>query len=415
MSVIAKSERVLTMSSSRMVFTKTRGVTLVELMVALSLGLLVTFFMGTMYLSSTETFRATSQVGRVQENLRFGSFFIQSSLREVGFMPCGFDKNVNVHLNTGSPQYWIEDGIFGWDYNGTDAGETLTFTYETLGQNPTAAEVTQARADNAAGSSEFKTSDDGVQIALPGVIEGLSPIAGSDVLAVAVERETSMRSVAAAVLNSDTVEIDFRPGQNIGEGSIVRFGNCLNSDKFQNESAIDASSNFVQIGLGGVGTYQPGNNNAYSSPPDRWTAVHPVGSRASVEVLKVYYIGTGASGIPSLFEYESECGLADLAMACAQPIVNRELVEGVENMQVFYGVDTDLDGVANQYLSADNVTNFESVVSVRVGLMLRSLEPSELVDTANYDVADEVTLDPMDIRVTRYVSNSTVHLRNRRF
>lgn len=415
MLINANKKRMLIMPLKRTGFTKNAGVTLVELMIALSLGLLVTFFMGTMYLSSTETFRATSQVGRVQENLRFGSFFIQSSLREVGYMPCGFDRNLNIHLNTGSQEYWIEDGIFGWDYDGTDAGETLAFTYDILGQNPTAADVTQARADNAAASAAFNTSDDGVQIALPDVIEDLSPIAGSDVLAVAVERETSMRSVVAALQASDTVEIDFRPEQNIGQGSIVRFGNCLNSDKFQNESAIDVANNFIQIGLGGVAGYEPGNNNAFSSGANRWAAVHPTGSRVSAEVLKVYYIGTGASGIPSLFEYESECGVAGLATACAQPIVNRELVEGVENMQVFYGVDTDLDGVANQYLSADNVTNFENVVSIRLGLMLRSLEPAELVDTDNYAVADEVTVDPMDIRVTRYVSNSTVHLRNRRF
>ena len=129
MLINANKKRMLIMPLKRTGFTKNAGVTLVELMIALSLGLLVTFFMGTMYLSSTETFRATSQVGRVQENLRFGSFFIQSSLREVGYMPCGFDRNLNIHLNTGSQEYWIEDGIFGWDYDGTDA---VSYTHLTL-------------------------------------------------------------------------------------------------------------------------------------------------------------------------------------------------------------------------------------------------------------------------------------------
>jgi len=51
---------------------------------------------------------------------------------------------------------------------------------------------------------------------------------------------------------------------------------------------------------------------------------------------------------------------------------NEELVEGVENMQLLYGEDTDGDGAANRYRSAANIDDFRDVVSVKVGLLVRS-------------------------------------------
>jgi type IV pilus assembly protein PilW len=55
-----------------------------------------------------------------------------------------------------------------------------------------------------------------------------------------------------------------------------------------------------------------------------------------------------------------------------------DLIEGTENMQILYGEDTPVSGIydgwANYYVPANNVVNWEKVVSIRVSLLLRSLD-----------------------------------------
>jgi type IV pilus assembly protein PilW len=102
-----------------------------------------------------------------------------------------------------------------------------------------------------------------------------------------------------------------------------------------------------------------------------------------------------------------------------------ELVPGVENMQILYGVDTDGDRTANVYLRASDITsvNQDQIVSARFSLLLRS--PTEISPIANNTtyVLNGVTVGSnpsasasatafTDRRVRRVV-DFTVNLRNR--
>ena len=60
---------------------------------------------------------------------------------------------------------------------------------------------------------------------------------------------------------------------------------------------------------------------------------------------------------------------------------NNSLVEGIQDMQILYGVDTDLSGTAdygtpNFYVTANNVTtaNWPKVVSIRISLLAVTLD-----------------------------------------
>ena len=99
-----------------------------------------------------------------------------------------------------------------------------------------------------------------------------------------------------------------------------------------------------------------------------------------------------------------------------------ELLQGVESMQVRYGVDTEPDGVANQYLDADalTATDWANVVSIQVGLLMASGdEIATNIDTNTYNVAGELIqpapaaglTHPQDQQL-RYVVNSTINIRN---
>ena len=96
-------------------------------------------------------------------------------------------------------------------------------------------------------------------------------------------------------------------------------------------------------------------------------------------------------------------------------ILAQELVRGVENMQILYGIDTDSDGVANQYVTANNseLDNWNSVVSIKVSLLMSTLDNIP-ADTASktYNV-NGTDIDPADDNRLRKVYTTTILLRNR--
>jgi type IV pilus assembly protein PilW len=104
---------------------------------------------------------------------------------------------------------------------------------------------------------------------------------------------------------------------------------------------------------------------------------------AGTTVTTVYTIGTGASGNPALFRRVNG--------------VNRELVDGIESLQILYGQDTDNDDVPNYFVDAASITNMAEAISVRVTLVARTLETNLSIDGG---------------RITRPFT-STITLRNR--
>lgn len=99
-----------------------RGLTLVELMIAMMLGLLVVGSASAIFISNRQTYRATEGLGRVQENGRMAFELLSRDLREAGGNPCGNAergepvKLVNV-LNNPATRWWTNwnNGITGYD------------------------------------------------------------------------------------------------------------------------------------------------------------------------------------------------------------------------------------------------------------------------------------------------------------
>ena len=106
------------------------------------------------------------------------------------------------------------------------------------------------------------------------------------------------------------------------------------------------------------------------------------GAATSV-VTTIYSIQTGATGSPTLFR--SVDG------------VSQELVEGIEDLQILYGEDTDNDLVPNYFVDAASITDMAQAISVRFTLIARTLETN---------------IAPGGGRITRNFT-STVTLRNR--
>jgi len=124
--------------------------------------------------------------------------------------------------------------------------------------------------------------------------------------------------------------------------------------------------------------------------------------------VHAYYIGESAvmPGMPAL---KKQVLTASGGVAVTE---TEELAIGVEDMQVVYGVDVDDDAEANQYLSANDVSDWGEVVSMRLTLVFRSAREV-------YATGQQVTLklDGSDYslssdRFMRQVITTSVKIRN---
>jgi len=117
--------------------------------------------------------------------------------------------------------------------------------------------------------------------------------------------------------------------------------------------------------------------------------------QASAIAVNVIAVATGASGRPSLF-----CNSV-------------EITEGVENLQIRYGEDTNNDGFIDKYSTLDQVTNVANVMIAQVAILVATTgEPSRDLDTDTYDLLGTI-VDPIDDGRYRRVYTATIRIRNR--
>jgi type IV pilus assembly protein PilW len=96
-----------------------QGVTLVELMVAMTIGLFLSAGVISLYLGMSSTYRATEGQSEVSENGRFALELIAHDIRHAGYNP---------NLPPDSP--WIEDYIFGWESTKPTVGSWTASTWK---------------------------------------------------------------------------------------------------------------------------------------------------------------------------------------------------------------------------------------------------------------------------------------------
>ncbi len=321
------------------------GLTLVEIMVALTLSLILLGGVIQIMTSSKQTYRVGDSVSRMQENARFAMEFLSRDIRMAGFWGCGQFSGTNNLLNPGGANYvdlLSNAGVTGADGGGTAPDSiTLTGAYDT-----------------------------GLAI-LPNGAGNYGPLASSDL------------KVAA--------------GNDLQQGDIVLVSDCNGGDIFQISNANPGNGTIVHNT--GNAT-QPGNFNAGGGCGGGNAHCLSKVYRGDATLYRLrritYSIAPGGSGEPALFRND---GAANL-----------ELVDGVENMQIVYGEDTDGDGVANYYVDAGSVGSMDNVVSVRVSLMIRSYRDNLTSAAQSLTYAGAVFMAP-DRRL-RQVYTTTVAIRN---
>jgi type IV pilus assembly protein PilW len=150
-----------------------------------------------------------------------------------------------------------------------------------------------------------------------------------------------------------------------------------------------------------VGTVPPGyavSDPAEGTPPSEIRRL----------LVHAYYISRSSSegaGFP---------GLRRKRLVAGPAVQDEEVIPGIDDLQVQYGVDGDRDGSADRWLDAGEVASGRSVVAARIWLRARARErDAAWDDTTRYTYANQDERLPAGERpYRRLVIMKTVHLRN---
>jgi type IV pilus assembly protein PilW len=126
---------------------------------------------------------------------------------------------------------------------------------------------------------------------------------------------------------------------------------------------------------------------------------------------QIYYIRNfgqvAGDGIPTLCR-------KGLGSGVPAPVETECIAQGIEDLQVSYGIDLDNDGAANQYLDDPTLAELQNVVSVRITLLARTVTADrKYTDTRTYEVGNAADYTPNDA-FHRRLYTVTVGVRNLR-
>ena len=406
------------------------GMTLVEIMIAITIGLILLTGILTILVNNKNTYRAQDAISGIQENGRFAMKLITERVRSAGFSGCSTDELgsiTNTLNNANQSPYNFAVAIEGYEADNSGPGATVTLTDSTPAVGSTASDWDS----NSSGTGTSLPADllDHPSLAGTGILPGDGVIPGTDVLIVRSAGDTRVKIDRNNDVNNQVLFID---GTDVGvcplgppmisgicTGDILLVSDCQKSRVFQATSLTNTG------GCTSTPCYELAHSNAPFIPGNltsSWggpSAPKEELFGTDAEVLKMntssFYIGVGINNSPALFVKKNN-------------LLPEELIDNVESMQVLYGEDTsvatpvvasDKPNIATRYVKADDVGDWGRVVSARVSLLLRTDKPVRSTnDNTVYHLtggtdASATRVDPVNDKLFRRVYTTTINLRNK--
>lgn len=381
----------------RVIFRQ-RGLSLVELMVALVIGLILTAGVISVYITSKKSYSVDTGLAQVQENGRFALSFMEPLVRMGGYMGCTRSTPIDHLQNTNGTtppvtvDYDFSKPVQGYDANSTDVSGSYTvpsaFTVDTSSSDWTPNLPTQI--SGALDSLALKGNDILVLHEAAGLQLPIQPDGGGN-----------YQQSAGVFLPEGSESL-------ISEGQIAIVSDCSQASLFQITSVNDTGQ-AARMDHSNNSSLSPGNNGPV------WNETYGKGSTLSIAQTYVFFIGlSGAdNSSPALYEVSYN----DSGATAGEFGSPQELVPDIENMQILYGVDTSGDKIPDQFVSAatvDSASEWDKVVAVRIALLSRSDDLStdaKPVNAPSFNLNDVTVTTPIDRRI-RKVFVQTIALRN---
>lgn len=333
-----------------------RGFSLVELMIAMTIGFIVLAGIGYLYLESRQAFRSMDNLSRMQESARYALEIMSRDIRMAGYRGCASSSGDfhNTLKDSGTSAY-----NFGLPISGYDGG---------AGWTP----------------------------ALPadtGGLSGLNILAGTD--AIVLRSAFGGGATVTKQPGNSSADLKVTTPNDLAIDDIVMVTNCKAATVFQVTNLNVSKDNVVH----NVGTGIPGNLSK-----DLVENYSASGGEIIKMQSKSYFIRTGASGRPALWQFDNYKPV----VAGVNPA---EITEGVENMQIQYGIDTNADGIVESYTPATAALDWNQVAAVRISLLVTGNDDNVATSKQKYNYNGALVEAP-DQRL-RQVFTTTVSVRNR--
>lgn len=330
---------------------KQRGFSLVELMVALAIGLVLLTLLATVFANSSRSQKEITMAAQQVENGRYAIELLTDDLRHAGFY--GYYYSLAAPTSLTDPCLTTQ----------TDVVEGLRLPIEGY---------------NASGSSSPLTC-----------IDAANHVDGTDVLVI---RRASTVTTPTASLTSTNKNYYIQSAASPSTSPVVALGT--------------SATPFNLTVRNGSGTNQAAairklETHIYFVAP----CSSPTGSSNTVCTST----DDGGSPIPTLKRME-----LTMDSSGNTALVTYPLVEGIQNFQVEYGVDSDNDGGPNgSFLEIPAATaDWQNVMAVRLYILARNTQPSPgYVDNKSYTLGATTVSAPGD-NYRRHLYTAVVRVKN---
>lgn len=339
-----------------MIVKNQKGFSVIELMVAMVIGLVLMAGALSIFFSSRVTFSTNEQMARLQENGRVALDLVTHDIRSAGYNGCSRGVPFTNALNSPTNVRWnYVVPVQGSEWTGTGSWA-------------------------------------------PALGASLSPVSveQSDVIVV----RAIQRDARESRLVNDLTEL-FDPLTVVNEttfasGRAYLISDCNAASVFQGTWTANTPNGTMTHAAGGTG---PGNATADLG------YLFQAGARIVPLETVIYWVGVDAvTTEPGLYRQVG-------------PAAPQRLIDGVQAMQISYGEDTTGDRIVDFYRHANAVVNWNAIISVNVSLLIRSEEWGTNRDNKTYAMlpvsAGGVTVAAVNDRRQRMMFTTSIALRNR--
>ncbi len=374
------------------------GFSLVELMVALAISVLLLMGVVALFVSSRASYETTERLSRIQENGRFALDQLAGDIRATGYNDCSrpttgsraSDFRLNVTLAPFPPPLVGEEPPPDPDEEPVAPDPRWNFAQPVFG--------IQSNGDDG-----FELPE-GLELADLELEPAADPAGDILVLRVPNREARSMELRMPQAQAFDPLVVRHFTPVPFAVGDTVMVSDCEARAFFQVTSYNAGTVGHVMIGPtdgGATGVDRPGNRSG--------TLVHPFKNGATIVPINtmIYYLAPSRDDARRMSLYRKTGGAAR----------SDEIAEGIERLEVQYGIDdSPIDARVDTYVAADEVTDWNAVMTVQIALLARA--PDEFGtdrDQQTYVLLAEpevIQAGPFNDRNVRKVFTATLALRN---
>lgn len=329
-----------------------RGFSLVELMIALVLGLIVSVAIFTLFVSTLKSNKTHDNLSRLQESARYALYQLQNDLRMTGYRSCLGRKGSTADVETAEDVNLISGIQYHNDFDQSIQGF------------------------HAQGSSWTP--------ALDASISSASPTQDSDIIT--VRFATGQGTHLSAIMANGTADIPILSNpDNLTTSDDLIIADCAQSTVFS-PTSISATT----IAHSSAANTSDNLGRAYSTD----AVVMPI-KTVTYFVAPSQDVSNGSS----LWRKTN----ADAA---------EELADNIEQLKILYGEDTNGDLAPDKYVTANQVADMKNVIAIKLMLLARTLDDDLSASGQQYTFNGVKVSTPTD-KYIRRVYNMTVTIRNR--